>query len=68
MIILTRRADSARMARHRRAVAAQLADAIEAQQVEYCDHRDRPSCARCATRRTVQASARLVREAGGVIR
>lgn len=67
MIILTRRADGARLARHRRALAAQLADAVEAAVPPPCDHRDRPSCPKCSARRMVLASARTVREAGGVI-
>jgi hypothetical protein len=64
------------LARHQEILAAQLADAkalpariaeaIEALLPEDCPHRDRPSCAKCSQRRTVQAAAAVVRETGGV--
>jgi len=55
--------------RHRKAITAQLAGDIAAG-IETllplpCDHRDRPSCARCSQRRTVQAAAAVARETGG---
>lgn len=65
MIIFPRTLD-ARLAQNRVAVAAQLAEAVEAMPAEVCDHRDRPSCPKCATRRTIMAAAAVVRETGGV--
>lgn len=64
--IYTDRALGRKLRRHRRDIAAQFADAIEAMGGEDCPHRDRPSCARCAQRRTVLAAAAVVREMGGV--
>ena len=55
-----------KLRRHRRDLAVQFADAIETLRPEDCPHRDRPSCPRCAQRRTVVAAAILVRETGGV--
>ena len=50
---------------YRAGFAAALAARIEAGAMPPCDHRDRPSCPKCAARRTALADARLVREAGG---
>jgi hypothetical protein len=64
--LTTIQADTARLARHRRIVAVQLAEAVEAMPYEVCAHNDRPSCPKCATRAAVLAAARVVRETGGV--
>jgi hypothetical protein len=57
---------AAKLARHRRALARQYADAIEALLPDPCTHRDRPSCPKCAERRTVRAAVELVHKTGGV--
>ena len=64
--ITTDEAIEARLKRQRLALTRQAADAIEILLPENCTHRDRPSCPRCAERRTVRAAADVVREAGGI--
>ena len=66
--IVTDQAIAVTLVQHRKDLAAQFADEIELMLPLPCDHRNRPSCARCAERRTVQAAARVVRETGGVAR
>jgi hypothetical protein len=63
-VILSRKTLNRTLRHHRVAIAAELADAIDATAPPACDHRDRPSCPKCATRRTALASATLVREKG----
>jgi hypothetical protein len=64
VILFTRTSLDARLAQHRRDLAAQFAAAIETLLPEPCTHRDRPSCPVCAKRRTVFAAAAVVRETG----
>ena len=65
--IYTDHALSRKLRQHRRDLAAQFADAIETLLPEDCPHRNnRPSCWRCAERRTVEAAAGIVRDTGGV--
>ena len=64
--ITTDEAIDARLARHRKDLARQYADAIETLLPLPCDHRDRPSCPKCSARRTVQAAVDVVHRAGGV--
>jgi len=67
--ITTDRAIDAALARHRMAVADQIAEAVEAMPVLRCAHRggaDLPSCPRCVQRRAVAAAADVVRKTGGV--
>lgn len=64
--IYTDHALGRKLRRHRRDLAAQFADTIEALDYEVCTHNDRPSCAKCATRVAVREAARVVRETGGV--
>jgi hypothetical protein len=66
--LYTDQAIDAKLAQHRKDLAAQLADTIERMLPLPCKHRNRsdlPSCAKCAERRTVQAAAKVVRETGG---
>ena len=63
--IVTDKALDAWLAQHQMRDAARIADAIEALPYEVCTHNDRPSCAKCARRLTVQAAAAVVRETGG---
>ncbi len=58
-----------KLRRHRRDLAAQLADAIGTLTPLPCKHRDGrdlPTCARCAERRAVKAAIAVVRETGGI--
>ena len=64
--IVTDKAMDEWLARHREALAIQIASAVGALLPEDCTHRDRPSCPRCAERRTVLKAADVVRETGGV--
>lgn len=58
----------AKLAQGRRDLAGQIAEAVERLTPEEdCPHaNNRPSCPRCAERRTVLAAAAVVRETGGV--
>ena len=64
--IYTDHALSRKLRQHRRDLAAQFADAIETLLPEDCPHNNRPSCPRCAQRRTAEAAAVIVRDTGGV--
>ena len=63
--LYTDRAIAAKLKRQRLALAAQFADAIGALAPDDCPHQNRPSCPRCAQRRTVEAAAEVVRVTGG---
>jgi hypothetical protein len=64
--VTTTQAHAAELKRHRVAIAAQLAEVVEALAPEVCPHRDRPSCPTCSARRSFLAAARTVRETGGL--
>ena len=57
---------NARLVRQRKDLTERIAKAVEAMPYVVCDHNDRPSCPKCATRLTVRAAAAVVREKGGI--